>query len=437
MNLFWKRIFGSLHSTAKMERAAHDFEARMQRYHQVGQSSELAEYKELQLIVKTADFKEKKKKLMNRKYKDTEEYAKLKRYQQLVNDHGLRRFFELQKDSEFQEFLRFRASNDFIKLADKATVKADPYLQKMLRISRSKDCKLYFRFKDSGKLTEYNTLKDEVETEDFRARNEFWANPKRWETTEEYIKDSRYYALSKNPDIVFYESVTAEELKRYESLKVTLDERFDWNSLNASNWDFGFHYANKNLKGNHSFANELQANNEGRNVNVFDGHLVISTKREHVRAAAWDVKKGFIDKEYEFTADVIQNAAAFRQKYGRFSAKIRCTGNIHHAFSLEGENKLPLVNIFHFNGEKITVGNANARIFDQVEITGIKHSDFYIYTLEWTPNELIWYVNNIEVYRTQANVPQEPLYISCRSFISDKQKGDTGTLEIDWIKVCE
>lgn len=426
---------GGLKSTAKMERAEADYEARMQRYQLVAQSSELAEYKELQLIVKTAAFKEYKKKLINRKYKDTEEYAKWHRFHKLVNDRGLRRYFELQKDAEFQEFLLFRDSPDYIKLANKATVKADPYLQKMLKISRSRDCKLYFRFKDSGKLTEYNTLKAEVETEEFKKTNDFWANPKRWETTPEYVQDSRYYALSKNPDILFYESVTREEIERHEKEKVTLNEQFNWNSLNASDWDFGFFYTNKNLIGNHSFANELQANNGGHNVNVYDGHLVLSVKREHVKAAAWDVKKGFVEQEFDYTGDVIQNAAHFRQKYGRISAKIRCTGNVHHAFSLAGDKKLPLVNIFHFNGKKITVGNANERIFDQVEITGINHSEFYIYTLEWTPNELIWYVNNVEVYRTHANIPAEPLYLSFRSFISQDQKGDTGSLEVDWVKV--
>ena len=435
MNLFWKRIFGSLKSTAKMEKEEEEFASRIKRYLVVAQSAELAEYKELQQIVKTADFKEKKKKLVNRRYKDTEYYAKMKAFRKLSSDRGLRHFFELQKDKEFQDFLRFRASDDFIKLADKATVKADPYLQRMLKISRSRACKLYFRFKDSGKLTEYNELKEEIETEEFKANNAFWANPKRWETTPEYIQDSRYYALSKNPDILFYESVTREELDRYENEKVVLNEQFDWNSLNASDWDYGFHYANKNLMSNHSFANELQANNGGRNVNVYDGHLVIRTKQERITAPAWDIKKGFVNKDFEYTSDVLQNAAAFRQKYGRFSAKIRCTGNIHHALSLAGDKKLPLVNIFHFDGKHITVGNATERIFDQTEITGIDAANFYIYTLEWTPNQLIWYVNNIEVYRTHANIPDEPLYLTFRSFISENQKGDTGTLEVDWVKV--
>ena len=435
MNLFWKRIFGGLKSTAKYEKELEEQVARMKRYYTVAQSAELAEYKELQAVVKSADFKEFKKKLVNRKYKDTEFYSKWKKYQKLVNDHGLHRYFEIQKSSEFQEFLKFRESDQFLKMADKASVKADPFLQKMLKISRSSDCKNYFRFKDSGKLREYLTLKEEVESEEFKKQNEFWSNPKRWETTPEFVKDSRYYELSKNPDIVFYESVTPDEVKRFENQTVTLDEQFEWNSLSSSKWDSGFFYANPKMIRNHSFANEQQANNNGHNTKVFDGHLFITTKREHVKAPAWDVKKGFVEKEFDFTSDVLQSAEAFRQRNGRFSVKLRCTGPVHHALSLAGDKKLPLINIFHFNGKHITVGNASDRVFDQTEVTGIKASEYYIYTLEWTPTQLIWYVNNVEVYRTQANVPAEELYLSFRSFITQEQHPEEGLLEVDWVKV--
>ena len=408
----------------------------MQRYYKVAQSAELAEYKELQAIVKAADFKEKKKKLVNRKYKDTEFCAKWKTFQKLSRDRGLLHYFKLEKDAEFQEFLKFRESDQFLKMADKAAVKADPYLQKMLKISRSKDCKNYFRFKDSGKLREYLALKEEVESEEFRKQNDFWSNPKRWETTPEYVKDTRYYELSKNHDIVFYESITHEEVEKYERQKVTLDEQFAWNALGDSGWDSGFFYDNEKLLRQHSFVNEQQANNGGKNTRVFDGHLYLSTKREHVNAPAWDLKKGFVSKDFDFTSDVLQNAKSFKQACGKFMIKLRCTGALHHAVSLAAGKKLPLVNIFHFNGKKITVGNASERGFDQEEVTGIKAEDFYVYTLEWTPTQLTWYVNNVEVYSTRANVPSEQLYLALRSFIAESQNAEEGLLEVDWIKVC-
>lgn len=82
------------------------------------------------------------------------------------------------------------------------------------------------------------------------------------------------------------------------------------------------------------------------------------------------------------------------------------------------------------------MGNATAEgFFDQVELSGLCTSSYYVYTLEWSKNELIWYVNNYEVYRTQNNVPQEELFLTFNSFIAESQKPSTGVFEVDWLKV--
>ena len=81
------------------------------------------------------------------------------------------------------------------------------------------------------------------------------------------------------------------------------------------------------------------------------------------------------------------------------------------------------------------MGNAHQNVMDEVRITGLKHSSFYIYTLEWTPKELIWYINDLEVHRTTSNVPKENLYLGFNSFLPNKEKPSTGKLEVDWVKV--
>lgn len=187
--------------------------------------------------------------------------------------------------------------------------------------------------------------------------------------------------------------------------------------------------------GNHSFVNERQANNGGKNVAVEDGVLKIQTKHEKTNALAWDSKKGFVPKDFEFTSDVLQTADSFRMKYGVVRAKIRCTGNTQHAFWLGADGKLPHVNVFHFDGKQITVGNANQSVFDKATITGISPSDFYIYTLMWNAKELIWMINDVEVYRTSSHVPKEEMFLSFNSFIPEKHHGGAGTLEVDWIRV--
>ena len=163
--------------------------------------------------------------------------------------------------------------------------------------------------------------------------------------------------------------------------------------------------------------------------------MTITTKKETVTARAWDQTKGFLMKEFEHTSDVVQSALEFRQKGGVFMAKLRCSGNVNHAFWLGSNGKLPHINIFHFDGKKVRVGNAYQNIIDGVKISGLNTSQYHIYTLKWSKNELVWMINDIEVYRTTGNVPQEEMYMVFNSFIPQKSHGNEGLLEVDWVRV--
>jgi beta-glucanase (GH16 family) len=166
-----------------------------------------------------------------------------------------------------------------------------------------------------------------------------------------------------------------------------------------------------------------------------DAKLCLFTKNEHVTAPAWDPKKGFINKDFEYTSDIIQTADAFRQKEGMFMVKLRTEGDIHHAVWLGSGKKLPMISLFHFNGKRITMGNYKEKGFDGTTLSGISPTKYYIYTLRWTERELIWFVNNLEVYRTSYNLPKEPLFLALSSFIDEQQKAMEGTLNVAWIRV--
>lgn len=435
MNLFWKRMFGGVTGTAKLEKREAAVTQAMKRYYAIEQSAELAEFQELCSKVKTPEFKQNKKMLQTRKYKDTEEYQEVSKFERLKKDQSFKRYLDILKSSELTQFLEFKQSPQYKSMSDAEAVKKSEQLQRMKTYERSKDYEIYSRYRDSHTEKEYNKLKSLIETEDFKKRVAFWSNPKRWETTEEYRMDNRYYQLLKNKDIQFYQKTDAKRFEQYKAYRLTFEDNFDWNRLETTHWKNGFYYKNPNLIADHSFENEKQANNGGHNVSVRDGILVLETKKEKRTAPAWHPKRGFIEKEFEYTSDVLQTAKEFRQAEGVFRAKIRCKGKIHHAFWLNGEGKLPHINVFHFDGKHITVGNANERLFDQAQITGLCHNRFYIYTLAWNAKELIWYINDVEVFRTSANMPNEPLYLGLNSFISEAQHGSQGALMVDWIRV--
>ena len=437
MNLFWKKMFGGMTSTAKLEKREADLAREYDRYCEIGKSAEWAEFKELQAKVKSPEFKQNKKMLQTRKFKDTEEYRNITKFKKLQSHSEFKKYLAVLSSSELICFLEFKQSEQYKRLTDVEAVKNSEQLQRMKAYEHSKEYALYTRYHDSYQEKEYLKLKDLVETEDFQRKLEFWSNSKRWETTEDYRLDTRYYQLYKNDDIRFYQNTDPKKFDEIKNYQITFEDNFDWNTLERANWDSGFHYKNAQLKSNHSFFNEKQANNNGRNVEVINGVLNIKTRKETVKAPAWKGvgTEGFVEKEFEYTSDIIQTAKHFQQAEGIFRAKIRCKGPIHHAFWLGADTKLPHINIFHFNGKNITVGNANNQLFDQTKITGINPSSFYIYTLVWKQKELIWLINDVEVFRTSANLPNQQLYIAFNSFISEKQHGAQGSLEVDWVKV--
>ncbi|MEI8087536.1 MAG: family 16 glycosylhydrolase [Paludibacter sp.] len=434
MNLFWKRLFGGITPTAKLEKYEADLLIAMVRYEEVAKSVELAEYKKLFHVVKSAGFQENKKTLQNRKYKDTEEYRSSKKYNHLHKSPSIRLYYHVLISDELKQFIEFEQSAEYELLGDKNKVKSSEILKKMKHFEKSKAYKTYVRFHDSFIIKEYEQLKTKITSADFKKSNDFWANHNRWHSTPEYIQEQRFNELAKNPDIDFYENEKPERFEKHRALALSFQDEFNWNTLDKSHWAFGFHYKKMELIGNHSFANEKQANHSGRNVSVVNGILKIATKHEKVTSRAWHPTKGFIEKEFHFTSDVLQTAEKFRQKRGAFRAKIRCTGKMHHAFWMGSDGKLPHLNIFHYDGNSITLGNANKNLVDGIKINGLNHAEYYIYTLLWSEKELIWMINDLEVYRTASNIPNEAMYLAFNSFISEKQKGSAGSLEVDWVR---
>ena len=276
MNLFWKNLFGGITPTAKLENNEAELLKAMHRYDEVEKSVELAEYKTLFHEVKSPAFVENKKTLQNRKYKDTEEFRDINKLRKLESSADIKLYYKVLKSADLERYITFKATPAFENLGDKNKVKESTELQKFKVFEHSKEYKTYTRFHDSYIIKEYEQLKVLTSATEFKAKNEFWANPHRWQTTPEYVKEQRFYELDKNPDIAFFNKEKPERFTKYRSLEVTFHDEFDWNTLDKSRWNFGFHYKSAKLIGNHSFANEKQANNSGKNVSVENGILKIT-----------------------------------------------------------------------------------------------------------------------------------------------------------------
>ena len=380
MNLFWKKLFGGITSTEKFEQQQLAFQQSIKNYFEFEKSPKLEEYKRLHEIVNSKQFQEKKTLFTKRKYKDSDEYKTLAKFNKLENNKSRQKNESLEK--------------------------------------------------------EYNALKVQVSSSEFVKANNFWKNPKRWLESEEYATEKQYTDLITNPEFAAFLKQDAKEMEKYRDRQETFLDSFNNKEANNSKWTAGFYYEKPLLIGDFSYANELQANNGGKNVSISNGTFKLATKQQKTTARTWHPTKGFIEKQFDYTADVMQTGKNFTQKHGEFQVKLRANGQPHHAFWLGSGKQVPYVQLVQVHGKKIIVGTIDSKgNKSSVTVKGLKPSDYLIYTLTWNNKELIWKINNFEIFRTTNGIPSNEMYLGVNSYLPDTERGGEGSLEIDWVKV--
>lgn len=429
MNLFAARLTGKMSSTDAFEKNITEMQERVARWRAIEKSPELAEYLDLKKKVESSDFQERKNELVNRKYKDTDEGRKMSALERLNSSMRMKGYKYALENENFQAFLKFRDSDAFQNREDNSVSASERRMYNM--IYRSAFYKNYQKVLNSPELKQLTELEKETSTEDFKKRNALWADPKRWQHSEEYKVEQRYNALANSEDIKFYYSQREQKIDWAELFRPSFND--DMSS--AKNWKPGYGYANPAMKDGHSRTSERQAYNGGKNAFFVDGRMDIETREESKKAVAWDEKKGFTEHVFEYTSDVMNTKEAFAQESGLFMAKVRTQGVGHHFFGLStGKQGNPMIALYHYNGSTHQMGLVNGAKTQMVDLTGVLRSMYHIYTFRWTKNELIWYVNDMEILRLPNRLPQEAMFYLAQSWLPMAEKGGTGKLKVQWAK---
>ena len=282
-------------------------------------------------------------------------------------------------------------------------------------IYRSMFYKNYQQVLNSDELKQLTALEEEIQTEDFQKRNALWADTKRWQHSEEYKTEQRYLELANSDDIKFY--------------LAQRNEKIDWAELFRPSFS-------DDMSSNKNWTIDRQAYNGGKNTIYAEGRMSLETREESVQAVAWDEKKGFLNHVFEYTSDVMNTKDAFAQESGMFMAKVRSQGTPHHFFGLStGKNGSPMVAMYYYDGDIHKMGLVNGDQTKMADLTGMLRSMYYVYTFRWTKEELIWYVNNMELLRMPNKLPKESMFYLAQSWLPLNEKGGAGKLKIQWARV--
>jgi len=436
----------------------------LKRFREMDGSQKIKDFESLESFINSPQFREKEK-MRPITFKDTDEYRKFVEYKALKSDPEIKSYYKAAAKGEAEKsrvVLRFEELRTYMKSAEflakkrmkPITFKDSDEYKKLLEYKRQKnspDIKEYYRFKSSkeyanflntdgsARLARYYELKDYVATTDFREKKNYLLDKKRFEKTEMFREILEFNRLKKDPDIIWYFKV--KDSDKFDILRkrvLIFSDEFEGNTVDTGKWLTNYYWGEKLLKDRYSVESDLQAYTDKDNFEVRNSLLKIITKSQKTTGKVWSAARGFETKEFSYTSGIINTGISFRQKYGTFSAKIRL-GNpmAKNAFWMLSEKMTPHIDICRTSGGKVFFDHIPSPGKFLKTSVGSKYAEgFYIYSLEWTPDRLVWKINGEEVFRQTSDIPGEPMYILFSGGVGNPINGFT-TMDIDWVRVYQ
>ena len=65
--------------------------------------------------------------------------------------------------------------------------------------------------------------------------------------------------------------------------------------------------------------------------------------------------------------------------------------------------------------------------------------DYFIYSIEWTPEKLVWKINNKQVLTQTRGIPSEAMYLVLSAGVTNgvTEHQLPAKMEIDWVKIYQ
>lgn len=463
-----KLMLGMIPSTAKLEQEEKALVTEFAKFKSFAESEKLAAYDKLDRLVNSSEFVQKKKEIESLQYKNSEEYSKekeflslqkskdivlyfrtiagqmLRKFQSLDGSDKIKGYEDLENEVNSLEFKgkkkakEFKKSDDFKKLDEYKRLKNSAEIKEFYKFKKSKEYSNYLNTDGSTRLARYNELKDYVATPEFKKQKEYLLDKKRFEKSDMFKQLGEYEKLKKDPDIIWY--YKTKDSNKFDILKqreLTFSDEFDGDKLDSKKWLTNHYWGEKLLKDRYSVHPDIQAFTAD-NFEVRNSLLKIHIKPQKVSGTSWTTDKGFIKKDFNYTSGIINTGNSFRQKYGIFSAKIKLGDpNTKNAFWMLSDKIAPHIDICRASKGKVWFDYFTGNGSNPVTSVGSRYSnDFFIYTLEWTADKLVWKINNTVVMTQTSNVPQVPMYVILAGAL-DKPISGMATMEVDWIRVYQ
>lgn len=307
------------------------------------------------------------------------------------------------------------------------------------------DFAAFTEYENSDELKHFLELEKEVTSSDFAVRKKKIPK-KEYSSSEEFSKEEEYKALKKSEKVVWYfKTKKKNPFKEIAKWELTFEEPFKGSKLDENRWMNRYYWGDAILNEPYTMSDDKSFPTEGKNLEFYDNKLRLVCKHEEVEGKKWDPVHGFLQDSFEYTSALVSTGKSFRQKFGIFKAKVKMAGtDMTQAFWMVSDGLVPHIDVAKFEKGKLyssyfwspRAGQAPSKSISKTG--GSRYTnDFFIFSLEWSPNKLVWKIND-KVFKTHSSgVPQEEMYMvfssGLKSWASDS--GLPAAMEIDWIRV--
>jgi beta-glucanase (GH16 family) len=229
-------------------------------------------------------------------------------------------------------------------------------------------------------------------------------------------------------------------LEFFDKWDIVLDENFTEKELNTERWQPENWWGFKMTGSSFSQEGEMQSFHGVRNIEIRNNRLSLLARKEKVMGKVWNPGVGLVPRQHDYSSSILNTADSFRIREGVIEAKVRFKkdSTIISAFSLTGEKPFPQIDLFRSNKEGVGMGILEKHHHHSdkyLNLKGLKDDHFHIYRLEVFNNELVWKINDHEVFRSSLTI-REPMFFNLLTSLHGKVNEQLlpHQFEIDWIR---
>ena len=300
----------------------------------------------------------------------------------------------------------------------------------------------YREVKDTDLPQKFTHLETYIRSEEFKRNRAYLLNKNRYQTTEDYQLLCEFDALKKRPEIAKYILLAQDpyfnSMRRWQ---LVFEDDFNQGRLDETKWITRYYAGERFLNDTYGVGEDMQLYSPD-NITFGESAVCLNFRKESIIGKYWDRQVGIREKKYDYSSAMISSATALRQRYGRFEAKIklnRCA--LTSCFWMLGDTEVPHVEIMKCEADGVHMGrvysyrtavNKDIQLIKELELDNA----YYIFTLEWTENKMVWMVNDLVVKEETEHIPDVPMYVvfSLGTNKEPLEKQLPARMEIDWFR---